>query len=58
MKTFYGLLPMAKLGRPLMDVKDTGKVGNQKMAKSRIVLLVLVLLLILVLVLDKSFALI
>ena len=51
---------MAKLAEPLMGVRDTGKVGNRKLAKSGIVLLVLVLVLvlILVLVLDKSFALV
>ena len=39
---------MAKLAEPLMDVRNTGKVPNWKVAKSRIVL---------ILVLGKSFAL-
>ena len=29
---------MAKLAEPLMDIRGTGKVENQKLAKSRIVL--------------------
>ena len=48
MEAFYGLLPMAKQAWPLMDIKDTGKVPNQKMAKSQIV----------VIFLEKSFALV
>ena len=40
----YGVLLMAMLARPLMDVKDTGKVHvwNRWMPKSRIVLILLV----------------
>ena len=40
---------MAKLAEPLIGVSNTGKVPNQKVAKSRIFL---------VLVLDKSFVLV
>ena len=45
-----GLLQMAKLAESSMDVRNTGKVPNQKVAKSQIVLLLLVL--------DKKFALV
>ena len=40
---------MAKLAEPLVGVRNIGKVPNQNVAKSQIVLLVLVL--------DKKFAL-
>ena len=42
---------MAKLAEPLMGVRNTGKVPNRKVAKSRIVL-------VLVFVLEKKFALV
>ena len=38
----YGLLTMAKLTGPLMDVKNTGKVRHRRVAKSRIVLLIVI----------------
>ena len=34
---------MANLAGPLMDVKDTGKVPNRKVAKSQIVLILLII---------------
>ena len=41
-KFIYGLLTMAKLARLLMGVKDTAKVQNQQIEKSRFVLILLV----------------
>ena len=40
-RLIYGLLTMAMLVGPLMGVKDPGKVQNQRVAKSRIFLLIL-----------------
>ena len=37
-----GLLPMAKLCEPLMGVRDTSKLGNWKLAKSRILLIIII----------------
>ena len=39
----YGPLMMAKLAGPLVSVKDTGKVQNQRVAKSQIVLILHIL---------------
>ena len=42
-RLIYGQLTMAMLVGPLMDVKGPGKVWNQRVAKSRIVLIILIL---------------
>ena len=39
-----GLLLMAKLAKPLMDVRNAGKVQNRKVAKSQIVLIPILIL--------------
>ena len=39
--------PMAKLAELLLDVRDTGKVRNQKVSKSRIVLIPILILILL-----------
>ena len=41
-RLLYGLLPMAKLAEPLMRIRDTSKVQNQNVTRSRIVLVLVV----------------
>ena len=51
----YGLLTMAMLVKPLMGVKDSGKVRNQRVAKSQIVLLLIIIFLLNLILLRKFF---